>query len=158
MMPTSERTYPAFPIPSVGAVILNREHVVLVQRGQPPSAGKWTLPGGIVELGESPENAIVREVKEECHLDIAVMDVIDVVNRVFRDEENAIKYHYVIIDYLARCVDESSRPEAEALRPATDVLDARWVPLPEIIHYDLTEGLLSIIRAGIAKQTQWNQF
>lgn len=157
-MSAPERTYPAFPIPSVGAVILNREHILLVQRGQPPSAGKWTFPGGIVELGESPEHAIIREVKEECHIDIAVLGVIDVVNRVFRDEKNAIKYHYVIIDYLARCLDESDRPKQGSLLPATDVLDARWIPLQEVLHYELTEGLLSIIRAGIAKHTQWNQF
>lgn len=102
------RTYPTFPIPSVGAVILKDDHILLIQRGQAPAKGKWTLPGGVVELGESPEEALIREVKEECNLCITVIGVIDVVNKVIRDDLNAIKYHYVIIDYLARCQTDKS--------------------------------------------------
>lgn len=151
------RTYPAFPIPAVGAVILNQDHVVLVQRGQAPAQGQWTLPGGVVELGEAPEEAILREVCEECHLKIAVLGIIDVVNRVLRDEQQAIQYHYVIIDYLARCQEESLLPTTP-LQPGTDVTDVRWVPFSEIVQYDLTEGLIPIIRAGIAMQAEWEQY
>jgi 8-oxo-dGTP diphosphatase len=151
------RTYPTFPIPSVGAVILKDDHILLIQRGQAPAKGKWTLPGGVVELGESPEEALIREVQEECNLRITVIGVIDVVNKVIRDDHNAIKYHYVIIDYLVRC--QTNEPLNQiSLQPGTDVTDVRWIPLQELTQYDLTEGLLRIIRAGIAMQKQWDQF
>ena len=68
-----KRTYPTFPIPSVGALVLKEDHILLVQRGHAPAKGKWTLPGGVIELGESPEEALIREVREECHLLIAVL-------------------------------------------------------------------------------------
>lgn len=155
-MASRSRTYPAFPIPAVGAVILNREDVLLVQRGQPPAQGQWTLPGGIVELGEAPEEAILREVYEECHLKIAVIGIIDVVNRVIRDARQAIQYHYVIIDYLARCIEESCLATS-TLRPGTDVTDVRWTPFSEIAQHDVTEGLIPIIRAGIALYAEWGQ-
>jgi len=149
-----KRTYPTFPIPSAGAVILNDDHILLIQRGQAPAKGKWTLPGGVVELGESPEEALIREVKEECNLIITIIGVIDVVNKVIRDDHNGIKYHYVIIDYLGRCQTD----ENGSSKPGTDVMDVRWIPLQEVTHYDLTEGLLKIIRAGVAMQKQWSQF
>ena len=151
------RTYPTFPIPSVGAVILKNDHILLIQRGQAPAIGKWTLPGGVIELGESPEEALIREVKEECNLRITVIGVIDVVNKMIQDEHNAIKYHYVIIDYLVRCQTDEPLNQI-SLQPGTDVTDVRWVPLQEVTQYELTEGLLRIIRAGVAMQEQWDQF
>jgi 8-oxo-dGTP diphosphatase len=154
-MSADERTYPTFPIPSVGAVILNNDHVLLVQRGQAPAKGKWTLPGGVIELGESPEEALIREVKEECNLIITILGVIEVINKVIRDAHKAIKYHYIIIDYFARCHTDDSRCEA-FLQPGTDVMDVRWISLQEVTRYDLTDGLLKIIRAGIAMQHQWS--
>jgi 8-oxo-dGTP diphosphatase len=155
-MSINARIYPTFPIPAVGAVILNDDHILLVQRGQAPAKGKWTLPGGVVELGESPEEALIREVQEECQLNITVVGVIDVVNRVIRDDRNAIEYHYVIIDYLARC--QAGKPLPEVFpQPETDVMDARWISLQEVTQHDLTDGLLKIIRAGIAMQAQWSQ-
>lgn len=158
-MSTASRTYPAFPIPAVGAVILAREHVLLIQRGQPPSEGKWTLPGGVVEIGESPENAIIREVREECSLDILVLGILDVVNRIVHDEDGRVKYHYVIIDYAARCRDTSNDQELPeiAVHAATDVSDVCWVPFQELPCYDVTEGLRPIIQAAIAMQSQWEQ-
>ena len=156
-MSANGRTYPTFPIPSVGAVILKDDHILLTQRGQAPAKGKWTLPGGVVELGESPEEALIREVKEECSLSITVIGVIDVVNKVIRDDRYAIKYHYVIIDYLARCQTDESLSQASS-QPGTDVTEVRWIPLQEGTQYDLTEGLLRIIRAGVAMQEQWDRF
>jgi 8-oxo-dGTP diphosphatase len=153
-MSANERTYPTFPIPAVGAVILNDHHVLLIQRGQAPAKGKWTLPGGVIELGESPEEALIREVEEECSLIITVVGIIDAVNRVIRDDHNVIKYHYVILDYLARCQPAESWHEA-SLQPGTDVMNVRWVPLPEVSRYDLTDGLLKIIHAGIAMEKQF---
>lgn len=170
-MTTQSRTYPAFPIPAVGAVILTQEHILLIQRGQPPALGQWTLPGGVVEVGESPEEAIIREVREECSLDITVLSVIEVINRVVHDAQHKIKYHYVIIDYLARCQasahgapsrDFQKKPEEVSLpdiasTPGADVMDVRWVPFQDLPQYDVTEGLLPIVRAGIAIHAQWEQ-
>jgi 8-oxo-dGTP diphosphatase len=156
-MSANGRIYPTFPIPSVGAVILKDDHILLIQRGQAPAKGKWTLPGGVVELGESPEEALIREVKEECRLSITVIGVIDVVNKVIRDDRNAIKYHYVIIDYLGHCQTDESLSQVSS-QPGTDVTDVRWVSLQEVTQYDLTEGLLRIIRAGVAMQEQWDRF
>lgn len=158
-MSSQSRIYPAFPIPAVGAVVLAQEHVLLIQRGQPPSVGKWTLPGGVVEIGESPEDAIIREVQEECSLTISTMAVLDVINRVVRDEDGKVQYHYVIIDYLARCQNAGDEYGLSEIAPhaETDVRDVRWVPFQELEHYDVTEGLCPVIRAGIAMQSQWEQ-
>ena len=153
----NKRIYPTFPIPSVGAVILDRDRVLLVRRGQAPAKGKWTFPGGVVELGESPEEALIREVKEECNLLITVIGVIEIVSKVIRDEHNIIKYHYIIIDYLARCQTYDELPGYKIpLQPGTDVMDVRWIPLQEVIKYELTEGILPIIRAGVAMQKRAN--
>ncbi len=153
VMSLNARTYPTFPIPAVGAVILKDDQILLIQRGQAPAKGKWTLPGGVVELGESPEEALIREVQEECNLAIKTFGVIDVVNRVIRDEHNAIKYHYVIVDYLAHCQAVESWHKVSP-QPGTDVMNARWISLREVSQYELTEGLLQIIRAGVAMQNQ----
>lgn len=151
---SNARTYPTFPIPAVGAVILHDQRVLLVQRGQPPAQGKWTIPGGAIEVGEAPEEALIREVQEECHLSITVVGIIDVVNRVIRDDQNTIKYHYVILDYLARCQRGESE-QTVSPQPDTDVMDVRWIPLSELDRYELTEGLLKIIHEGIAMQQQF---
>lgn len=173
-MTTHSRTYPAFPIPAVGAVIVVQEHILLIQRGHPPALGQWTLPGGVVEVGESPEEAIIREVREECSLDITVLGVIEVINRIVRDDQHKMKYHYVIIDYLTRCQTNGSsahkmssrdfqkNPEEASLpdiasAPGADVMDVRWVSFQDLPQYNVTEGLLPIIRAGIAMNAQWAQ-
>lgn len=143
-MPENARMYPKFPIPAVGAIILNGNHVLLIQRGQAPSKGKWTLPGGVVELGETPEEALVREIREECHLDIQLQGIVKVVNRVIKDENGQIKYHYLILDYLASCRSEQFCSE-NSLQAGSDVKDVRWIPLEEIVSYDVTEGLRDVI-------------
>ncbi len=159
-MSIQSRTYPAFPIPAVGAVILEQEHVLLVQRGQPPSEGQWTVPGGVVEIGESPDEAIIREVHEECGIEVQVVGILDVVNRIVRDDVDAVKYHYVIIDYLACCRDPrpGQRLPEYVVRAGTDVRDARWIPFQELSTYDVTEGLRPIIQAGMSMQgPEWKK-
>ena len=150
------RTYPTFPIPSVGAVILKDDHILLIQRGQAPAKGKWTLPGGVVELGESPEDALIREIKEECHLDIRVQKVVKVINRIIRDDQKNIIYHYIILDYLAHCQSEKSCQELP-LQPGSDVMNVRWVPLKDIASYDVTDGLLEFIYDAVAMQKHSEQ-
>ena len=95
-----KRLYPDQPIVGIGVVIVSQGKIVLAQRGNEPGRGKWTIPGGLVELGESVEGAVIREAKEETCLDVEKPQLIDVVDNVEYDEKGKIKYHYVIVDYF----------------------------------------------------------
>ncbi len=150
-MSGNTRTYPAFPIPAVGAIILGNDEVLLIQRGQAPARGKWTIPGGVVELGESPEEALIREIQEECHLDIHIQGIVEIFNRVVWDEQGNIMYHYIILDYLVHCGTVKACHEFPAA-PDSDVMDLRWVPLKDITNYDVTEGLVDVINAAVELQ------
>jgi ADP-ribose pyrophosphatase YjhB (NUDIX family) len=137
------REYPEHPRVGVGAVVLHGDHVLLVQRGGQPSAGKWSLPGGSVELGETTVEAVRREVQEECGIEIDVAGVAGVVDRVVRDDEGRIRYHWVLVDFLAF-------PGSEAIAAGTDAADARWVEIARVNDFDVTDGLLDIIERAIA--------
>ena len=95
------REYPDYPRVGVGAVILHEDRVLLVRRGKAPSFGKWSLPGGLVELGETTREAIAREILEECAIKIRIVDVCGVLDRVVKDDAGRVRYHYVLVDYLA---------------------------------------------------------
>ncbi len=155
-MTRSTRTYPAYPLPAVGAIIVEDEHVLLIRRGNAPAKGKWTIPGGVVEVGETPENALVREIMEECHLDIQVADLVEVSNKIVRDEHGNVKYHYIILDYLARCHAMTPCHE-RPVHAGSDVSDVCWVPVHELMTYDLTEGLSGVINAAMALNTKTSQ-
>jgi ADP-ribose pyrophosphatase YjhB (NUDIX family) len=128
------REYPDAPRVGVGAVVLEGDRVLLVQRGRPPSQGKWSLPGGLVHLGERLEDAVRREVTEECGLAVRVLDVCGVIDRVVRDggagDADRVRYHWVIVDYVAE-------PAGGTLRAASDAADAlgavtaRWLHFPD---------------------------
>lgn len=137
------REYPDHPRVGVGAVVLHESRVLLVKRGRPPSLGKWSLPGGLVDLGETTRAAIVREVAEECGLAIRVAGVAGVLDRVVRDGAGRVRYHYVLVDYLAF-------PEGTRLAPGSDAADARWVEIDRVTELDTTEGLLDMIRRAQA--------
>jgi 8-oxo-dGTP diphosphatase len=139
----SRREYPDLPRVGVGAVVLNGERVLLVKRGGQPSSGKWSLPGGMVELGETTVEAVEREIAEECGLRIRVAGVAGVLDRVVKDAEGRIRYHWVLVDYLAF-------PESEAICAGSDAAEARWVPVSEIEALDATDGLLDMIRRAVA--------
>ena len=96
----SDRFYPDRPYVGVGAVIVDRGHVVLIKRKHEPLAGQWSLPGGAVELGESLEDCVRREMLEETGLDVEVGPVIEVFDRITRDDQGAVSYHFVLVDYL----------------------------------------------------------
>jgi ADP-ribose pyrophosphatase YjhB (NUDIX family) len=140
MMP---RAYPAAPIVGVGAVIVtDAGEIVIVQRGQPPLAGRWSLPGGVVEVGESLRAAVAREVREETGLEVEVGLLVEVVERIFRDAADRVEYHYVLTDYVCR-------PRGGVMCAASDALDARAVPPSSLGDYALAADTLRVIRRGL---------
>ena len=126
-----QRRYPTQPVVGVGAIILHPGEILLEQRGNEPARGQWTIPGGVMELGESVEEAVRRETKEETGLTVNSIRLIDVVDQVHLDKEGRIEYHYVIIDYV--CKVAPGEPQA-----ASDAKSIKWVPLGEVEAYDLT--------------------
>ena len=126
-----KRLYPDQPVSGVGVVIVHDCKMVLIKRGNEPSKGKWTVPGGLVELAESPEAAVIREGNEETGLEVENPVLLDVVSNVDLDEQGKVKYHYVIIDYLVHV----TTGEAKA---ASDAAELRWVPFDEVETLDLT--------------------
>ncbi len=139
------REYPDWPRIGVGAVVLHEGRVLLVRRGQPPGVGKWSLPGGLVHLGETTRDAVAREVMEETGLVVRVVGVAGMIERVIRDDAGRIRYHYVLVDYLAH-------PEGTRLVPGSDAADAQWVEIPRVAELDATDGLLDMIGKAQALQ------
>jgi 8-oxo-dGTP diphosphatase len=124
------REYPERPIIGVGAVILDDDRalanrVLLVQRGRPPLKGEWSLPGGALELGETLAEGVRREVLEETGLAVEPIAVVEVLDRIARDAEGRVQYHYVLVDFLCRVLGGE-------LACATDAADARWAGMDEL--------------------------
>lgn len=137
------REYPDYPRVGVGAVVFHGRRVLLVRRGAAPAAGKWSLPGGLVELGETTREAVLREVREECGCEVRLVGLAGVLDRVIRDEAGRVRYHWVLVDYAAVA-------EGDAIRAGTDAAEARWVEMDEIARLDVTEGLLDMVRRAQA--------
>src|ERR687885_1274167 len=95
------REYPARPICGVGVVVFDCDRVLLIQRGAEPRRGEWSIPGGAVEIGETVREAAVREVAEECGIEVELRELVDVVDIIARDEDGRARYHYVVVDYWA---------------------------------------------------------
>jgi mutator protein MutT len=125
------RLYPKQPIVGVGAVVIRDGKILLEKRRNDPGKGKWSIPGGVVELGENVNETVVREVKEETGLVVEKPEPIDVVDNVSLDKDGRIKYHFVIIDFLVKL--KGGTPKA-----ASDAEEVRWVALDEVEEYDLT--------------------
>jgi len=144
------REYPDAPIAGVGAVILREEPgggplVLMIRRGQEPLKGEWSLPGGAVELGETLEQAICREVLEETGLVVETVAVVEAFDRISRDEQGRVRYHYVLVDFLCRVVCGADS-EAEVVC-ATDALEARWATADELDG--LTPLTIEVIRKAM---------
>ena len=127
-----KREYPPAPVIAVGSIIRHHDRLLLIRRDTEPARGYWTFPGGAVELGESLEDAVRREVLEETGLQVELGEVAAVIDHVDRDEAGAVRYHYIIVDYHAR-------PVGGALQPGDDVSDARWVGLADLDGLEMTE-------------------
>lgn len=141
---THSREYPSHPIPGVGVVVRKDNHVLLIRRGNPPRQGDWGLPGGVLEIGETWRDAAVREVREECGIEIALGEIIDVVDIIVRDDAERAQYHYAIVDFVA----DYTRGD---LRAASDVLDARWVSPDELLKFELPAMTRKVIRKALGK-------
>lgn len=132
------RRYPTQPLVGVALVVFDGERVLLVERAHPPAQGQWTVPGGLVEVGETVAEAALRELREETGLTVDVGPIVEVVERILRDADGRVEYHYIIVDLLGR----SPRGEPRA---GSDSAEVRWVAPSELTALPLTEGLLPVI-------------
>ena len=138
-----KRRYPDGPIVAVGGIVVKDGGVLLIRRGKEPSYGLWSVPGGAVELGEGLRAATQREVREECGIEIGVTDVIEVLERVVRDADDRIQYHYVLVDYLAYWISGD-------LTPSDELLDARWIAEADLPNFAFPEFTLGMLRQAFA--------
>lgn len=131
------REYPEHPIVGVGGVVVHRNRVLLIRRGGEPLKGEWSIPGGMLELGEELAAGARRELKEETGLDVEPLEVLATFDRIMRKGVR-VRYHYVIVDYACRL-------KGGRLAPASDVLAARWVRREDLPKYHLTEKATSVV-------------
>jgi 8-oxo-dGTP diphosphatase len=135
------RDYPSNPLVGVGAAVFHGGRVLLIRRGNPPLYGSWSFPGGRVREHETLPDALRREVREECSVDIKVGDLITEFEYIERDCKGKVKYHYIVFDFKARYAGGE-------LARASDALEARWVHLDRLHEYELTDKVREIIGAG----------
>jgi ADP-ribose pyrophosphatase YjhB (NUDIX family) len=135
----ADRRYPDRPVVGVGAIVLTGDgRVVLVRRAQPPREGEWSLPGGVLELGETLTAGVAREVREETGLDVEVGPLVDAFEHVSRDEDGRVQYHYVVLDYLCRV-------RGGVARASTDVSDVALADPRDLAPYDLRPETLAVV-------------
>lgn len=147
-----KRLYPDQPIVGVGGVIISGGKILLEKRKNEPSRGKWTIPGGLVDLGEKLEHAVMREVEEETCLECVkekTPRLIDVVDNIDLDENGKVKYHFVIVDYFVKV-------KGIVFKAASDAEDLMWVPLEEVEKYDLTTSFRIFFRRNRKKLENLN--
>ena len=128
-------------------MVFQRGRVLLVERGREPLKGYWSLPGGVLEVGETLERAVVREVKEETGLDVKPVSVVEIFERLILDAAGRPEYHYVLIDFLCRA-------RGGDLAPADDVIRAEWVRQNDLSRYRLTEGSLEVIEKALRRHQE----
>jgi 8-oxo-dGTP diphosphatase len=138
MPDASSRRYPERPILGVGAIVIESGRVLLVERGREPLKGYWSIPGGVVEVGEKLLDGVRREALEETGLEIDPVRVVEIFERIMPDAAGAAEYHYVLIDYLCRVA-------GGALQAGDDVSEVRWVERACLPQYRMTEGTLPVI-------------
>jgi ADP-ribose pyrophosphatase YjhB (NUDIX family) len=136
------RNYPSHPIIGVGAVVIAQGRIVLVKRAHEPLKGEWNLPGGGVELGETLQEACAREVLEETGLEVRVGSVIEVFDRIMRDDNGVVQYHFVLVDYLCRVVGGT-------LRHGSDASEVTLADPFDLDSYGLTEKARQVIERGM---------
>jgi len=135
---TRNREYPDRPVVGVGGVIISGGRALLVKRGSPPLEGQWSIPGGMLEAGETLLLGVRRELLEETGIEVKVLELIEVFERINLDGEGKARYHYVVLDYLCEAV----RGEARA---GSDVTDVAWATPAELAQYALTETATRVV-------------
>jgi len=138
------REFPEVPLVGVGAIIIEGDRVVLVKRAHPPLQAEWSIPGGVLEVGELVREAAIREASEETGLTVEPGELLGVFDRVLRNPEKRVQYHYVLIDFLCRRV-------AGELAAASDAAEVRWFMRDELPTLKLAEDTLEVILTGFAK-------
>lgn len=144
----SQRTYPSRPIVGVGGVIVDDDRVVLIKRKYEPLALRWSIPGGTLDVGEPLELGVARELLEETGLVVRVGPVIEVFDRILRDDDGRVKYHFVLVDYL--CL-----PVGGTLQAGDDVSHAEWASFDGLAPYDLTDKATSVIARARGMGRAW---
>jgi 8-oxo-dGTP diphosphatase len=139
-----KREYPESPLVGVGAVIVEKNRVLLIRRGTAPLLGEWSLPGGVLECGETLREAVAREAREETGLVVQTGEMLGVYERVIRDDEGRVRYHYVLIDFLCR-------PISGDLKAGSDAADVRWFTRDELPALNLVYDANDVVLKGLAR-------
>jgi 8-oxo-dGTP diphosphatase len=142
-----KREYPDSPLVGVGAIIIDNGRVLLVKRGHPPLAGEWSIPGGVLELGETLREAAIREAREETCLTVETAELLGVYDRVLRDDVGRTMYHFVLIDFLCHRV-------AGQAQAADDADEVRWFTQAEVEDLALPEDTAEVIQQGFRKSSR----
>jgi 8-oxo-dGTP diphosphatase len=139
-----QREFPATPLIGVGAIIIEDSRVLLVKRAHPPLEAQWSIPGGVLEVGELVREAAIREAREETGLIVEPEALLGVYDRILRNAEQRVQYHYVLIDFFCRRVGGE-------LKAASDAAEVRWFPREELPPLNLADDTLDVIGKGFAK-------
>lgn len=135
----TKREYPERPLVGVGGVVVAENRVLLIRRGSPPLEGEWSIPGGMLELGESLREAVRRELEEETGLEVRVHDLIEAFDRVTMDGGGKCRYHFVILDYLCELISGEARANS-------DVVDVAWALEEELDRFSLTPTATRVVK------------
>jgi len=146
-----KRDYPDRPLLGVGAIIVRQEKVLVVRRATSPLKGDWSIPGGLVETGETTREAVVREISEETGLTIEPIELVEVFERILRDKDSRVEYHFVVIDYLCRIVSGASRP-------GSDVSEIRWARFDDLEDLRVTLETRNVIQKALDAANRSSEF
>lgn len=138
-----QREYPELPLVGVGAIVIERDRVLLIKRGKPPLEGQWSIPGGMLEIGEELREAAVREAREETGIVVEAGELLGVFDRVIRDAEGRVQYHYVLIDFLCHVIGGE-------LRAGGDASDVGWFTREEAAALPLMKDTKDVLEKGFA--------
>jgi 8-oxo-dGTP diphosphatase len=150
---TPKREYPDHPMVGVGGVVIDEGRTLLIRRAGPPLKGEWSIPGGLLEVGETLEQGVVRELAEETGLEVRVLELIEVFERIFPAPPNSDgtpgdatrpQYHFVILDYLCEI-------HSGTLSAASDALEFAWAREEELAKFDLTAAVMRVLKSAFAR-------